>query len=102
MRDGALKSPAGNFECIFGPAFSSRRPSNRAKRILPMSWSAWLRLVRSGNSYRDIRAHVAGMYDMEHPNGTISALTGKLLPELKAWCARESTRLSGLIPSTIK
>lgn len=42
-----------------------------------------------GNSYQDIRTHIADMYDMELSNGTISAVTDKLLPELQAWRERE-------------
>jgi putative transposase len=46
-------------------------------------------LFALGNSYQDIRAHIAEMYDIELSNGTINAVTDKLLPELQAWRERD-------------
>lgn len=46
-------------------------------------------LFALGNSYQDIRTHIADMYGMELSNGTINTVTDKLLPELKAWRERE-------------
>jgi len=45
-------------------------------------------LYALGNSYQSIRSHIADMYDMQLSNGTISAVTDKLLPELQAWRER--------------
>jgi putative transposase len=42
-------------------------------------------LFALGNSYQDIRNHIADMYDMRLSNGTINAITDKLIPELQAW-----------------
>ena len=38
-----------------------------------------------GNSYRDIRSHIAELYGMPLSNGTLNAITDKLIPELQAW-----------------
>ena len=48
-----------------------------------------LALFALGNSYQDIRTHIAEMYDISLSNGTISAVTDKLLPELQAWRERD-------------
>ncbi|WP_330113745.1 transposase, partial [Shewanella oneidensis] len=42
-----------------------------------------------GSSYQDIRAHIEDMYGMSVSNGTVNAITDKLLPELQAWRERE-------------
>jgi len=36
-----------------------------------------------------IRSHIEEIYDISLSNGTINAVTDKLLPELKAWRERE-------------
>lgn len=46
-------------------------------------------LFALGNSYQDIRSHIAEMYDVSLSNGTLSAVTDKLLPELQAWRERD-------------
>ncbi|AMX03686.1 IS256 family transposase [Microbulbifer thermotolerans] len=46
-------------------------------------------LFALGNSYQDIRTHIAEIYGMELSNGTINAVTDKLLPELQAWRERD-------------
>ncbi|QIZ75755.1 IS256 family transposase [Ferrimonas lipolytica] len=50
-----------------------------------------------GTSYQDIRAHIADMYDIEVSNGTISAITDKLLPELQAWRERDLEALYPIV-----
>lgn len=45
-------------------------------------------LFTVGMSYRDIAAHIAEMYALDVSNATISAVTDKLIPELKAWQQR--------------
>lgn len=47
-----------------------------------------LSMYGSGMSYQDIRSHIQEMYDMDVSNGTLSAITDKLLPEIKAWQSR--------------
>jgi len=46
-------------------------------------------LFALGNSYQDIRTHIADLYGIELSNGTLSAVTDKLLPELQAWRERD-------------
>jgi len=48
-----------------------------------------LALFALGNSYQDIRTHIADLYGLSLSNGTISAVTDKLLPELQAWRERD-------------
>lgn len=46
-------------------------------------------LFSLGTSYQDVREHIADLYGIEVSNGTISAITDKLLPELQAWRERD-------------
>ena len=46
-------------------------------------------LFSLGTSYQDIRAHIADLYGISVSNGTINAVTDKLLPELQAWRERD-------------
>jgi transposase-like protein len=46
-------------------------------------------LFALGNSYQDIRSHIEEMYGIGVSNGTINAVTDKLLPELEAWRERD-------------
>ena len=48
-----------------------------------------LSLFAHGNSYQSIREHIKGLYDIEFSNGTLSAVTDKLLPELESWRERD-------------
>lgn len=48
-----------------------------------------LALYAQGNSYQDIRTHIADLYGISLSNGTLNAVTDKLLPELQAWRERE-------------
>lgn len=47
-----------------------------------------LSMYALGMSYRDIASHVSEMYDLDVSNATISSVTDKLIPELKAWQQR--------------
>ena len=47
-----------------------------------------LSMFSMGMSYRDIHKHIEDMYGMNVATGTISAVTDKLIPELKAWQQR--------------
>jgi len=40
-------------------------------------------------SYQDIRGHIEDLYGIALSNGTLNAVTDKLLPELKAWRERD-------------
>lgn len=56
-----------------------------------------LSLFALGNSYQDIRAHLADLYGIELSNGTLNAVTDKLLPELQAWRERDLEALYPII-----
>jgi transposase-like protein len=88
-----MKSPAGEFEL--------KTPRDRAGTFEPQIVKKYqthltddlerkvIGLFALGNSYQDIRAHIAEMYDISLSNGTLSAVTDKLLPELQAWRERD-------------
>lgn len=42
-----------------------------------------------GNSYQQIRGHIQEIYGIELSNGTLNAVTDKLLPELESWRERD-------------
>lgn len=46
-------------------------------------------LFALGNSYQDIRTHIADLYGISLSNGTLNAVTDKLVPELQAWRERD-------------
>jgi transposase-like protein len=46
-------------------------------------------LFALGNSYQDIRSHIAGLYAISLSNGTLNTVTDRLLPELQAWRERD-------------
>ncbi len=48
-----------------------------------------LSLYAHGNSYQSIREHLKDYYDIDFSNGTLNAVTDKLLPELQAWRERD-------------
>lgn len=88
-----MKSPAGEFEL--------KTPRDRAGTFDPQIVKKHqtqltddlerkvLALFALGNSYQDIRTHIADMYDISLSNGTINAVTDKLIPELQAWRERD-------------
>ena len=88
-----VKSPAGEFEL--------QTPRDRAGSFEPQLIKKnqthltddlerkVIALFALGNSYQDIRTHIADMYDIQLSNGSINAVTDKLLPELKSWRERD-------------
>src|SRR5690554_5889871 len=48
-----------------------------------------LALYAHGNSYQSIREHLKDYYDLDFSNGTLNAVTDKLLPELESWRERD-------------
>ena len=46
-------------------------------------------LFALGNSYQSIRDHIQDYYDINLSNGTLNAVTDKLLPELQQWRERD-------------
>ena len=55
--------------------------------------SKMLSLFALGNSYRDIASHLTDLYGLDFSHATISAVTDKLIPELKQWQQRPLERL---------
>ncbi|WP_226649272.1 IS256 family transposase [Microbulbifer variabilis] len=88
-----MKSPAGTFELetprdragTFEPQIVKKHQTHLTDELERKV----IALFALGNSYQDIRTHITDMYDMELSNGTISAVTDKLLPELQAWRERD-------------
>jgi len=88
-----MKSPEGEFEL--------KTPRDRASTFEPQIVKKHqthltdelerkvIALFALGNSYQDIRSHIVDMYDISLSNGTINAVTDKLLPELQAWRERD-------------
>lgn len=81
-----MKSEAGEFELqtprdrkgTFGPQLVKKNQTHLTDDIERKV----LALFALGNSYQDIRTHIADMYHIQLSNGTIDAVTDKLLPEL--------------------
>jgi len=46
-------------------------------------------LFALGTSYQDIRSHIADLYGISVSNGTINAVTDRLIPELQTWRERD-------------
>ena len=88
-----IKSTSGNFELntprdragTFEPQLVKKNQTHLTdeleRKILSM--------FAQGMSYQAIRDHVQEMYDINVPNGTLNAITDKLIPELKAWQERD-------------
>lgn len=88
-----VKSPAGSFEL--------NTPRDRAGSFEPQLVKKYqthltdelerkiLALFSLGTSYQDIRMHIEDLYGISVSNGTINAVTDKLLPELQAWRERQ-------------
>lgn len=87
-----IKSPSGSFELetprdragSFEPQLIKKHQTQLTDEIERKIIS----LFTVGMSYRDIATHIAEMYGLEVSNATISAVTDKLIPELKAWQQR--------------
>lgn len=88
-----MKSPAGEFELktprdragTFEPQIVKKHQTHLTDELERKI----IGLFALGNSYQDIRAHLAEMYDISFSNGTLNAITDKLLPELQAWRERD-------------
>lgn len=88
-----IKSPAGRFELetprdrsgTFEPQFIKKNQTHLTedleRKILSM--------YAHGNSYQTIREHLKDFYDIDFSNGSLSAITDKLLPELASWRERD-------------
>jgi putative transposase len=54
-------------------------------------------LFALGNSYQQIRGHIQEIYGIELSNGTLNAVTDKLLPELESWRERDLDALYPIV-----
>ena len=87
-----MKSSSGNFELdtprdrngSFEPQLVRKNQTflnNEIERKI-------LSMFSHGMSYKAIREHISDMYSQDISNGTLSAITDKLLPELEQWQQR--------------
>lgn len=87
-----IKHPSGNFELetprdrngTFEPQLVKKSQTTLSDEIDRKILS----MFSLGMSYRDINAHVEEMYGINVAAATISAVTDKLIPELKTWQQR--------------
>lgn len=84
-----IQSTLGGFE-IFSPRDrnSTFEPQTVEKRQRSLSEDIDRQIVAlfgRGMSYSDIQGHLREMYDVEISDGTISAITDRIIPEIKEW-----------------
>jgi transposase-like protein len=88
-----MKSAAGNFELktprdrdgTFEPQLVKKHQTHLTDDLERKI----IALFALGNSYQQIRGHIQEIYGIELSNGTLNAVTDKLLPELEAWRERD-------------
>jgi len=88
-----MKGPTGSFELdaprdragTFEPQIVKKHQTHLTDELERKI----IALFALGNSYQDIRTHIAELYGVALSNGTINAVTDKLLPELQAWRERD-------------
>ena len=88
-----IKSPAGSFELntprdragTFEPQLIKKNQTHLTDDLERKI----LALYAHGNSYQSIREHLKDYYDIDFSNGTLNAVTDKLLPELESWRERD-------------
>lgn len=103
-----MKGPTGSFELetpwdrtgTFEPQIVKKHQTHLTDELERKV----IALFALGNSYQDIRTHIANLYGVSLSNGTTNVVTDKL-PSYKLganaiW--RRFTRSSGSMPSTIK
>lgn len=87
-----IKTPSGSFELdtprdragTFEPQLIKKNQTHLTDELERKIIS----LFAHGNSYQAIRDHIQDMYDMSISNGTLNAITDKLIPEFKSWQER--------------
>lgn len=84
-----IQSPLGGFE-IFSPrdrngTHEPQIVKKRQHRISSDIDAQILSLYGRGMSYSDIQGHLAEMYGLDISDGTISAITDRIIPEIKEW-----------------
>lgn len=89
----SVKSPAGSFELITprdrAGSFEPQLVKKHQTHLTDELERKILALFSLGTSYQDIRMHIEELYGINVSNGTINAVTDKLLPELQAWRERQ-------------
>lgn len=88
-----MKGPTGSFELqtprdragTFEPQLVKKHQTHLTDELERKI----IALFALGNSYQDIRSHIAELYGISLSNGTLNAVTDKLLPELQAWRERD-------------
>ncbi|OZG69892.1 IS256 family transposase [Hahella sp. CCB-MM4] len=88
-----VKSPAGPFELETprdrAGTFEPQLVKKHQTQLTDELERKIIALFALGNSYQDIRTHIEDLYGIHLSNGTLNAVTDKLLPELQAWRERE-------------
>jgi transposase-like protein len=84
-----IQSSLGGFE-IFSPrdrnaSFEPQTISKRQRVISEDMDKKILGLYGLGMSYSDIQHHLKDIYDFDISDGTITAITDKLIPSIKEW-----------------
>src|SRR3972149_9475462 len=84
-----IQSPLGGFE-IFSPrdrnaTFEPQLVQKRQHKITSDIDAQTLALYGRGMSYSDIQSHLEEMYGIEVSEGTLSAITDRIIPEIKEW-----------------
>ena len=88
-----MKSPAGCFELTTprdrNGTFEPQIVKKHQTQLTDELERKVIALYALGNSYQDIRTHIADLYGISLSNGTLNAVTDKLIPELQAWRERD-------------
>lgn len=96
-----MKSQAGSFELqtprdragTFEPQIVKKHQTHLTDELERKI----IALFALGTSYQDIRMHIEDLYGIAVSNGTINAVTDKLLPELQAWRERQLDALYPIV-----
>ena len=88
-----VKTPSGEFDLETprdrNGTFEPQTVKKYQTRLTDEIENKILSLFALGNSYQSIREHIQEMYGMNASNGTINAVTDRLVPELRAWQERD-------------
>jgi transposase-like protein len=87
-----IKSPSGHFELATprdrNGSFEPQLVRKHQTYLTPEIEGKVLSMFSHGMSYKAIREHISDMYAQELSNGTLSAITDKLIPKLEQWQQR--------------
>lgn len=88
-----MKSPAGTFELTTprdrAGTFEPQLVKKHQTHLTDELERKILALFALGLSYQDIRANIEDLCGIRVSNGTLNAITDKLIPELQAWRERD-------------